>query len=72
MCSVTNCAHVREDYARARIQSTMMQPALGVYADGLGIYAAGLGVYTAGLGVYAAGLGAYAAWIRSLCSLASA
>ena len=26
MCSVTNCAHVREDYARARIQSTMMHP----------------------------------------------
>ena len=28
MCSVTNCAHVRVDYARARIQSTMMRPAL--------------------------------------------
>ena len=26
MCSVTNCAHVRVDYARARIQSTMMPP----------------------------------------------
>ena len=28
MCLVTNCAQVREDYARARIQSTMMLPGL--------------------------------------------
>ena len=35
--AIRNCAHMREDYARARIQSTMMRPASRSNPNGLHI-----------------------------------